>query len=360
MRSKTTQNILCAALMLVPTMLNATASSSEETFSTKYRHIANAINHFAAREGKPLANKDVTPVEHVRVLAGDSHDQTFIGIHHNDVERVNYGRLKTALLEKKGITTRRTVQIVGDSNEFSPEGTLAARAFIHPYFEGDHMLEYGYTGYMNPKALDINSTLNEWLEDHPDQAFRVVANVVGHSVHALKSWGCRVSDKPQHFVVVYNDFGMDEGRTKDQRFTRFGDDVVPSDNIMSAEDNDTLVVIEGGAQSFRQAVNVMKNGVRVSALYGVRPADREAQFFSAAGYFALVQELLNDSDRDAAVTEADIRALTETYMQTHEAWDANRPDAETKAALFESSMKEFIEGGVYRSLGTLLTVTKAE
>ncbi len=275
----------------------------------------------------------------------------FYGVRQEKQALLPFKDFKQALQECMKVKSPKLVQLVGDSNKFSPEGTRAAVSFTTPFFEGDHMLEYGFTGYLNADRgqLDVNSLLNAYVEDHPDQAYRVLGNVVGHSIVALEKWGCRVPNTISIYVMVFNEFGMDEG------FTKFGDDVIVSDSLLSAEDGDFLVVIEGGAQSFKQAINVLKNDVPVKALTNVR-TEKDREFFSASEFFLHVQKALK-ADQELA-PEA-VRGLMNTYMETHVAWNKDRPDAATKEALFYSTMEEFIEKRIYQKLLDKVEITVA-
>lgn len=276
-------------------------------------------------------------------------EKNFYGINHKNLKTTDYKNLKSQLVEKMGLKTRRMVQIVGSSNPFSVEGTKIARDFLRPYFEGDHMLEYGFTGHINEdrSKLDINSFLNEYIEENPLQSYRVLANVLGHSVMALNNWGCKVSNLVGHFVVVFNEHGMGEG------FTKFGDDVIASDYIMTPDDDDLLVVVEGGAQSFRQAVNVLEKGVKVVALGNVRE-EGEKIIFSATEFFNMVkQELMLNPD----LTPERVKEILQSYLSNHFAWDVRRPDAATKEALFYSTVDDFVDKGIYKKLRDHFDVT---
>lgn len=282
----------------------------------------------------------------------ESDEGFFYGIDQKKLEALDYKELKNSLLAKMNLKTRRMVQIVGSSNPFSVKGTKIVREFLKPHFLGDHMIEFGYTGHINQDSskLDINSFLNEYVEDNPSEAHRVLANVVGHSVIALNLWGTKVSSLVSNFVVVFNEHGMGEG------FTKFGDDVMASDFIMSPEDNDLLVVIEGGAQSFRQAVNVLEKGVQVVALANVRE-EVEKIVFSAAELFALVRSEL---EVNPDLSPEDVKEIVKTYLSNHWAWDPRRPDASTKKALFDSAVADFVEKGIYKKLLSDLHVTIAD
>ncbi|MDP1723372.1 MAG: hypothetical protein Q8L85_01550 [Alphaproteobacteria bacterium] len=320
--------------------------NAEAAWVGKDSDISYLIHSQIDQFSKHVDNSSVN-TEHVEV-----NGKNFYGIDQKNLNKTNYVQLKTDLINKMGLKTRRMVQIVGSSNQFSVEGTQLAREFLKPYFDGEHIIEYGYTGHINDdlSKLDINSFLNEYIEQNPNETHRVLANVVGHTFTALNLWGCKVSDKVSNFVVVYNDYGMQEG------FTKFGDDVIASDYIMSAEDDDLLVIVEGGPQSFRQAVNVLEKGVNVVALGNVRE-EKDRKFFSTAEFFDLVKTaLLKNLD----LTGQDIKQILDSYLSNHEAWDPTRPDASTKEGLFYSTVADFINRGIYKKLLNRLDVRIVE
>jgi hypothetical protein len=180
------------------------------------------------------------------------------------------------------------------------------------------------------------------VEKNPQEAYRVLANVVGHTVLALENWGCKGQSRTSHYVVVYNQHGMKEG------FTKFGDDVIASDFIMSKDDNDLLVVIEGGWQSFKQSLNALSLGVKIEALSNVRE-EADKKLFSSAELFHLVKQAMT---ANPDMSKEDLAKIFTTYMDNHEAWDKSRPDAETKEALYKASVDQFLNSGVYKKILT--------
>lgn len=342
-----TSLVVCNFLASSP--LLATESLSKDLFG-----IDTALDTFAKAHQKPEVNP--MPASHgnpkVSVLELDTHGskRTFYGIHTQDLQAVDYGQLKQQLAQNMGTQGIQLVQIVGDSNKFSEAGTIAGRAFLEPHFSSAQILEYGFTGYLDAdrKRLDINSFLNEWVENDPSRASKVVASVVGHSVVALDKWGCRVTDKLKHFVVVYNDNGTSEG------FTTFGADVYASDNILRAEDGDYLVILDGGPQSFTQATNVMANGVMIKVLFNLRSDDNQG-FFSAGEFFSLVQDALKSNP---SLSQEGVKQILSEYLVDHKAWDAKRNDASTKEKLFYGTVEKFIGQNIYQKLLNLADIQK--
>ncbi|WP_010302523.1 hypothetical protein [Candidatus Odyssella thessalonicensis] len=342
--------IKTVAFLLAAVDFQDNCMSMEQFDSTGIAKVLHThIDKFAHGEGTPLATQNGL-VKQLRMTTKLG-IYKFYGIAKDNQAYLDFLALKGEIAQQMGVKDQKLVQIVGDSNQFSEEGTIIAREFLTPHLEGNHILEYGFTGYLTDDRarLDTNSLLNEYIEDNPHQAYRVLANVVGHSIYALEQWGCKASPQVKSYVVVYNENGMGE------RFTKFGDDVTVSDYIQSPADGDMLLLLEGGAQSFKQAVNVLKKNVPIKALLNIREPERRL-FFSAAEFFYLVkQELLRKSN----LSQKEVRAILKNYLRTHAAWDNRKPDADTKEELFSATVEEFIKDDIYKKLLTKVEVINA-
>jgi hypothetical protein len=283
-------------------------------------------------------------------------DNIYLGIHVNNLGPAGspiYAALRKLLSLYTGKTSSPMIQVVGDSSQFSVNGTLQARTFISQFLRDDYLIEYGFTGHDTWKinqTMDTNSFVTEYAKANPNQAYRIVGNVVGQTVTALETWDCTASNNVNCFVVVYNDKGMQEG------FTKFGDDVLVSDFIMSAAYGDKLILVEGGAQSFKQAANALEHNIPIEALYGIgirKPDDRK--FFSTSQFFAFLT--INSEGSDTAnLTEARARELFEIYLADHKAWNPTRPDADTKEKLFRASAEDFFNKHLYKKITLLVTL----
>ncbi|MBP6986073.1 MAG: hypothetical protein KBB83_05720 [Alphaproteobacteria bacterium] len=293
-------------------------------------------------DGFSESSLDAKDLSHVFVNLRDG--RTYYGLYQTELEKANYAQLKAQIAQNMGLKTNRLVQVVGSSKPFSVEGTRQAREFLTPFLAGDHIIEYGFTGHVRPAEgkLDINSFVSEYIENNPRQAFRVLANIVGHSVVALEKWGCKGQPRISHYVVVFNEHGMKEG------FTKFGDDVVASDFIMSKDSDDLLVVIEGGWQSFKQSLNALSLGIKIEALANVRE-ESDKKLFSTAELFHIVKQAMT---QNPDMSKGELVQIFTTYMDCHEAWDKTRPDAETKEALYKASVEQFLNSGVYKKILT--------
>jgi hypothetical protein len=263
------------------------------------------------------------------------------------------------ILARMGLAEESVMQVVGDSGRFSPEGTTFGRTFVREHLPGRFAIEYGFTGYKTGgQELDANSFLNEYIDETPGQAPRILANILGHTVLAIKKWGCYVSPLVQHFVVVYNGAGMtedpqfDENGKKTAGFTTFGDDVTMSDSIC-----DRLLCLEGGAQSFLQVVNVLRQHHPVEVVYNLRKA-ADAKMFSAARFLQMVDAAFVNGK---APDKEQVKLIFQKYAQSLNAmFNTGKPDYKTKKALFEQAMDAFIEDGIFERTHELCTFYNAE
>jgi len=170
--------------------------------------------------------------------------------------------------KKRGI---RIVQVVGDSAfPFDREQTIVAEQRLHAFLEkqGDFRLLWGFTGKRGDDGgKDVNQIVNDWIDAEPEARSRVCfANIVDEdSVNVLKNETCMC---PLKQVSRRNFIALCGG-------ARFGDDMCVSDPL-----TDDLVVIEGGRQSFEQAVSILKQGGKVHIMSGLRRESEER--FSAA------------------------------------------------------------------------------
>ena len=257
-----------------------------------------------------------------------------------------------------GVDTHHMCEFVGDSNQFTEEGSNFVRRFLHQELEGDHLVEYGFTGHITGKELDINSFVNEYFDKNPDQAYKVLANVLGQTHVALTKWGTKGSSRVYNFMVVYTMDGMTHEPVYNERdekiggYTTFGDDIVISDNLLHVEDGDKMVCVEGGAQSFRQVLNVLEHGVSVTLVYNVRKPENEP-YFSAARFLNEVSKALA---AEGTLSVERVQEIYDTYKAPLKSlWDLRRADHRTKRALFESAIKDFIDKRLYERIESLCT-----
>lgn len=320
-------------------------------------HIEDIINCFAGKNNMYAIKPFLGPVGLIEVNE-EGTTYHYYGVHMQDQAQVDFLTLKRMITSRMGLEEQPVMQIVGDSGRFSPEGTAYGRTFVRKHSPGKFIIEYGYTGYKTGgQELDANSFLNEYIDEQPEQAARVLANVLGHTVWAINKWGCYVSPHVRHFVVVYNDAGMtqepqfDADGKKVAGFTTFGDDVTMSDYTC-----DRLLCLEGGAQSFLQAINVLQQGRPVEVVYNLRK-EADAKMFSAARLLQKVDAAFVD---DKTPEKEQVKRIFEEYVHTLNAmFNAAKPDYKTKKALFDQAIDRFIDGQVYTRVHDLCTFHNA-
>lgn len=261
-----------------------------------------------------------------------------------------------------GTSSKNTLEVIGDSAQFSEQGSNYVRAILRKYFAGEHLIEYGFTGYRKENTLDTNSFINEYMDENPDQAYRVLANIVGHTHVALNEWGTAGSALIRNFVVVYTNDGMQEEPAynlegiKISGFTTFGDDIIMSDYILQAQDGDRIVCVEGGVQSFRQVVNALSINVPVDFIYNVRTTNGES-FFSTARF---LNKICEGFVGDLPPSKEWVQSAYDDYIKSlKNVWSTSKPDYLTKKALFEEAVHIFIDKEFYKCLKSLCTFTNA-
>ncbi len=291
----------------------------------------------------------------------------FFGVHVDKQKEVNFPALKAKLMEVMGITNKKLVQVVGDSGVrvFSKQGSDYARSILEDRFANCGIIEYGYTGYQNPDEYDVNALVNEYIDQHPDQAHRVLANIVGHIHIALNKWGCYASPLVQNFVIVYNNDGMvrypkyDEKGNKVAGFTVFSEDVVMSDYMLQAVDGDVTISLEGGTQCWKQIINMLERSISAELIYNIRVSHKQ-HHFSVARFLRAIE--INKPSLPEHVRE-----IRKSYEQALEhLWDTTRQDnsdmnyGEIKKKLLNECMEELINKNLYQRVSKLCTFFDAQ
>jgi hypothetical protein len=170
------------------------------------------------------------------------------------------------------------IQVVGDSaTPFSKKGTLHAEAKLFEFFqnlEGGFRLLWGLTGQRGPDGeKDANQIVNDWIDAEAESRSRIAfANIVDvDTIRVLKNGSCMCpikSTSQRNFIALCG------GAT-------FGDDIKVSDSLTYH-----LLVLEGGSQSFAQAINVLERGGKVYVIDGLRKGGG----FSAASTLRKVKD----------------------------------------------------------------------
>jgi predicted ATPase len=347
-----------------------------DTIEKRYHYsdvIPDVFNCFAGKNTKYMIKEFFGPIKLIEVPSKTKIPYRFFGVHQNELKKIGaqdlaevkifFAQFKSKITRLMGVKKNNAMQLIGDSNQFTREGTEWAREFLKRRFAQAGLIEYGFTGYKTAYKSDVNTFVNEYLDQNPSQAYRVLANIVGHTVMALNQWGTSGSPYVRNFVVVYNDAGaVDLPKYNDKfekvaGFTTFGDDIIISDFFFNPADNDRFVCLEGGAQSFKQATNALIIGVPVICVYNLRKPENE-QFFSAARFFKLINDAYANGNEP---TKEDVKRIYDSYVKTLTSlWDARRPDYETKKALFEIAIKQFIDQGIYEKIPSICDFRNAK
>jgi hypothetical protein len=310
------------------------------SFSVHPASLRAIIDTFATKNNEFEVKKVCGPIKFIEITNPEKKQSYhFWGIHKDEQLAVSFKNFKQLLHYKMGIKTTKAIQIIGDSTPFSKTGTNFARSFLAPRLTGNHLVEYGYTGQSPAKdSLDINALVNEYIDSTPDQAYRFLANIVGHTPIALEQWECYGSTHVHNFIVVFNDTGM-----QNDMHTKFGDDVIMSDHLLDPAHEDAVICLEGGAQSFKQVVNSLALDLPIELAYNLR-APVGNNFFSTARFLL---EIYNAFIKDQPPTQNTVLELYQQYRKTLlGTWNASRPDHYTKQALFEKALTEFINNNL--------------
>lgn len=279
----------------------------------------------------------------------------FYGIHKNDqmfqkdgVDQIlptilRYKELKSHILQKMDLPPDfPVVQVVGDSAAFSDQGTALAKEFLRRHLPDHAVILYGYTGHAETDGTRcVNAAVSDVVVER-DLQNHTVANLVGfHTPTALKQWGCS-GPGLQHYVLVYGD---DE--TCRERGTVFGDDVTTSDFFA-----DKLLVLDGGAQSFRQVCNALLLDQKIEVLSGLRTTARglapdSTPFFSASKFLADLNTLISKKGSD--ISEDELQSWYCQYFGAGRCYvgDPRKPDFDTKQKLMDAAWNLLVKNKLY-------------
>lgn len=324
---------------------------------------ADVIDCFAGKNSLYKVQEFIGPVKLIQFKDKTGQPYHFFGVEQDKQTQVPFAKFKAKVAELMRVSPAKMIEIVGDSFQFSEQGSNYVRKYLRELFAGNHIIGYGYTGYIKGKELDINSFLNEYLDEHPKEAYKVLANILGHTHMALNQWhGVRGSGQVRNFVVVYNSDGMtkepayNKEGVKTSGFTTFGDDIVISDHVLQPKEGDRIVCVEGGVQSFRQVMNALALNVPVDLIYNVRVPGRET-FFSTARFLAKIKADFTDGQ---APSPKAVRDIYDGYIATLESiWDTSKGDHKTKQALFDTAIDDFINKGIYLHINKLCSFKDA-
>jgi len=263
-----------------------------------------------------------------------------------------YQEIKSHILQIMGLPPNtKVIQVVGDSAAFSIGGTEKAKEFLKINLPENSVVLYGYTGHAeNDGTRCVNAAVTDVINEKNIQD-QVIANLVGfHTPIALKQWGCS-GPELKHYVIVYGD---DESCR--EHGTVFGDDVVSSDFFA-----DTLLMLDGGAQSFRQACHSLLLDQEIIILPGSRAPSKafaketfqelasevKTPYFNASRF---IQEVITAiSEKDKSNYENYLNDWYKNYFGRGKCYigDPKRGDFDTKQKLMDDAWKLFIEEKLY-------------
>ena len=269
-----------------------------------------------------------------------------------------YQDIKSYVLQNMGMNPEtKIVQVVGDSVSFSQQGTKAAKNFLKSNLRNDEIILYGYTGHAETDGTRcVNAVVTDVINEQ-NNLDHLIGNLVGfHTPAALKSWNC-TGPELKHYVVVYGD---DE--TSRENGTVFGDDVVSSDFFA-----DSLLVLDGGAQSFRQACNALLLDQNIQVLMGLRDISKgwvvedindtkiTTRYFAASIFLNELKTLLEEKGDNINADE--LNQWYSCYFGRGKCYvgDPKRQDFDTKQKLINDAWKLLVEERLDRKIKTLVT-----
>ncbi|MFA5075291.1 MAG: hypothetical protein WC436_04280 [Candidatus Babeliales bacterium] len=239
---------------------------------------------------------------------------------------------------------QKIIQFIGDSRRFGPKATAFLRSFLirRGFLGGDHVIEYGYTGGApNQEQSDTNTLINEYINEHPEYSKKVFANIVTDS-------GTYASDSSpfvHNFIFLYN--------TNNQP-THFGDDIFVSDYMLNSSDEDSVLCLEGGVQTFLQIVNCLRNNIDIFCVLNLRDRTRESEF-SASRVVNVISNLLksvnNISDQNRELLESTIENIKDICLQGPDLVNLN-PES-VKIQILQTAFRQLIEEKLYERIKEL-------
>jgi hypothetical protein len=262
--------------------------------------------------------------------------------------------MKSKILQIMGLSPdTQVIQVVGDSSAaFSPEGTKRAKEFLKEQLvTGNSLVSYGYTGLTEKDGTRcVNAAVSDVIIEN-EMRSRVVANLVGfHTPTALTEWK-NSGPVLRHYVIVYGD---DE--TCRETGTVFGDDVITSDFFA-----DSLLLLDGGAQSFRQACNALLLDQKITVLSGLRTPERSylkgevlTPYFVAANFLKEIAQLILEN-KD--ISEQFLEEWYRNHFGLGKCYVGNpkNPNFDTKQKLLDDAWNLFIQEELYRKIESSVT-----
>lgn len=269
------------------------------------------------------------------------------GVRSEDQTKINFEKLRQEISEELAFNeTKDFIQIIGDSQNFSPKGTDFCRNYLSHLLNKykENIILYGLTGHVDQEIkADTNQFLSEWLDQDINRSKRVVANVVDkHTVEAIDSWGCTVPDNITNFFLVYTDGPKAE--------VKFGIDIPSSDGLT----NSLVICFDGGMQSLRQIICMLNNNIKITCLQNLRDLKDPKSFdetsklpyLSAGEYLSFLKDKIKNTE---TVSENKIKEYSKEYLSTHALYSPKQVDGD-KAKLLNDAMEQFYQKEIWKKL----------
>lgn len=313
----------------------------------------NLMRIMKEKTGKLIVDDNTSSKTQVINISQENRNYRVYAIDKNQQKAEDFKSLLALLLKTTGQSN--SIQLFGDSAHYGKSETKFCLDFLENHLLKtfkNSLIFYGFTGHLaNNDRLDVNELLNELLIQSPQLSNRVIANLVEHhSYVAIKNWGCSFSKRVRNFFLVYD--------KNEKNPVRFGDDIISSDSLT----NHRGLCLEGGIQSFHQAINLIINEVHVDGISNLRGVnnkwcnlhtynksapDKDVKFFSSAEFLNFMLIKLNDATNP---TEEQAEQFKNKYMEDRLLYNPERDDADTKQALFNHAWKKFIKQEVWKKL----------
>lgn len=325
------------------------STSSNEKKSEIPNLIRSARNAFL-----DLEQKDMNVLQGlVKVFTKKVNNKTYrvFGLKKEDQSKIDFKKLRAELSNELGFKeTKPFSQIIGDSIHFSKQGSQECRKVFAESVKNDNesIMLYGYTGNRSSdnSLIDANQAVNEWLDQSADNSKRVIANVVDeHFVVAIEKWGCSISENISNLFLIYSD-----GQTPS---VKFGDDVTLSDGLT----NEKVICFDGGIQSLRQIINMLRNDISVVGLQELRDLSLEKHIepSSKQPYLSAIGFLNCIKNKDVQSAEEAKECISE-YFKSYAITNMKAKDACTKKALLTAAVDDFIKYEIWKKLKLVKTI----
>jgi hypothetical protein len=206
-------------------------------------------------------------------------------------EKSDLDRLRSLILNKTKCDN--IVQFIGDIVPFSTEGTQAAVRFIRNCSIIDNAaILYSFLGSMTDYKCDTNAVVNQYMLKYPNSVPRIFAHTVDQSSVLSNSRVCDFNLR--NYIITQDKISP----------TEIGDDMNMCVGISRPEDY--CFLLDGGVYSLYKCSEILKMGVRIIGIKGLREKQYKGTF-SAAKYLHLIK---NTSPRK-------LLAKLEYYIKTH-------------------------------------------